>query len=149
MKDLNQVALVGRLTRDAEAPQGSGPARFSIAVNRPKKQGDSYVDEASFIDCEYWHKSLLPYLVKGKQIAVQGELRQERWNDRESGAARSKLVVVAQDIQLLGSREEGHSEAQTSTAGKVPATAAASAAPPRGAPAQASLGDEFTDDIPF
>ena len=91
MRDLNVVTLIGRLTRDAEAPQGNGPVRLSIAVNRTRKDGDQYVDEASFVDIEYWHKSLVPYLVKGKQIAVLGELRQERWTDRETGAAFAKV----------------------------------------------------------
>lgn len=73
MRDLNRVILIGRLTRDAEAPAGNGPTRLSIAVNRSRKDGDQYVDEASFIDLEYWHKSLTPYLTKGKQIAALGQ----------------------------------------------------------------------------
>lgn len=132
MKDLNHVDLIGRLTRDAEAPQGSGPARFAIAVNRPKKQGDGYIDEASFIDLEYWHKSALPYLVKGKQIAVSGEIRQDRWE--KDGQKHSRIVVVANDIQLLGGREDSASRGEPQQG---PAAAASSG------------GDEFTDDIPF
>ena len=150
MKDLNTVTLIGRLTRDAEAPAGNGPTRLSIAVNRTRKDGDQYVDEASFIDLEYWHKSLTPYLVKGKQIAVQGELRQERWTDRETGAARSKLVVVVNDkagIQLLGSKE-GQGEARTPSGGETHARATANAQAGRGA-ASGPAADDFTDDIPF
>jgi len=150
MRDLNRVILIGRLTRDAEAPAGNGPTRLSIAVNRSRKDGDQYVDEASFIDLEYWHKSLTPYLTKGKQIAVEGELRQERWTDRETGAARSKLVVVVNDkagIQLLSSRdgEAGTNHGQTREN--------ATATPPRASqsPSKASgpAADDFTDDIPF
>lgn len=150
MKDLNTVTLIGRLTRDAEEPT-SGPTRLSIAVNRTRKDGDQYVDEASFIDIEYWHKSLVPYLVKGKQIAVQGELRQERWTDRETGAARSKLVVVVNDkawIQLLGSKE-GQGEARGASGGETHARAPANAQAARGEAPRAPAADDFTDDIPF
>ena len=149
MKDLNVVTLIGRLTRDAEAPQGNGPVRLSIAVNRSKKEGDQYVDEASFVDLEYWHKSLTPYLVKGKQIAVQGEIRQERWTDRETGAARSKLVVVVNDkagIQLLGSKE-GQGEARTGSGGESRGNAPANATAAHGGARQPALAD-FDDDLP-
>ena len=74
--DLNSWTGVGRLGRDVENPSGNGPARFSIAVNRRAKQGEDWVDEASWIDIEYWHKSVLPYLRKGTRIGVRGELRQ-------------------------------------------------------------------------
>ena len=155
MRDLNVVTLIGRLTRDAEAPQGNGPVRLSIAVNRTRKEGDQYVDEASFVDLEYWHKSLTPYLVKGKQIAVQGEIRQERWTDRETGAARSKLVVVVNDkagIQLLGSKEgqgeaRGGSDGANSARGEGDAKSAGNSASQRAS--QGPAADDFTDDIPF
>lgn len=150
MTDLNRVILIGRLVRDAEEPQNNGPVRLSIAVNRSVKHGDTYEDEASFIDIEYWHRSLVPYLMKGKQIAVQGELRQERWTDRETGAARSKLVVVVNDkagIQLLGSKE-GQGEARGPSGGETHARTTANATAGRGE-ASGPTADDFTDDIPF
>jgi len=136
--DLNTWTGVGRLGRDVENPSGNGPARFSIAVNRRAKQGEDWVDEASWIDIEYWHKSVLPYLRKGTRIGVRGELRQDRWE--QDGQKRSKLVVVAQDIQLLDSKGE--------------TTGATSAAPNGGTTRQgtaqpAAVQTDFTDDIPF
>jgi single-strand DNA-binding protein len=108
MSDLNHVILIGRLTRDAElkyTSNGTAVCRFSIAVNRKKKNGDQWVDEANFFDIVLWGRqgeALNQYLVKGKQIGVNGELRQERWQDKDSGQARSKVEVAASNIQLLG-----------------------------------------------
>jgi single-strand DNA-binding protein len=102
------VALIGRLTRDAELKYTSGGTavcKFSVAVNRKKKDGDNWVDEASFFDVVLWGRqgeALNQYLVKGKQIGVNGELRQERWQDRDSGQGRSRIEIVADNIQLLG-----------------------------------------------
>lgn len=105
MKDLNHVVLVGRLTRDAELKyiaSGTAVGRFSLAVNATKKQGDKYIDEASFFDCVLFGKiaeSVDRYLVKGKQVAVEGELHQKRWE--QDGQSRSKVEVVVSNIQLL------------------------------------------------
>ncbi|MBL8968254.1 MAG: single-stranded DNA-binding protein [Spirochaetaceae bacterium] len=149
MADLNSVSLVGRLTRDVEAPAGNGPARFSVAVNRRVKQGEQWTDEASFFDIEYWHKSILSYLTKGKQIAIRGELKQDRWQDRTTGENRSKIIIVAQDVQLLGGQaQEGQGGAQAaSSACGYQKPAAGATAGQGGAPA--GKPDDFTDDIPF
>lgn len=106
MADINCVVLVGRLTRDAELKytnSGYPVCTFSIAVNRRRKNGDTWEDEVSFFDIVLWGKqgeSLNQYLVKGKQVSVSGELRQNRWE--QDGQARSKVEVVAGNIQLLG-----------------------------------------------
>ena len=83
--DINVVVLVGRLTRDCElksTPQGTSVCRFSIAVNRRKRTGDRWEDEVSYFDVVLWGKSadtLKPYLQKGRQVSIEGELRQNRW----------------------------------------------------------------------
>jgi single-strand DNA-binding protein len=106
MMDLNHVSLIGRLTRDAEykvLPSGQAVCNFSIAVNRRRKNGDSWEDEANYFDIVLWGKqadSLNRYLVKGKQIGVDGELRQDRW--QQDGQNRSKVVISAINVQLLG-----------------------------------------------
>ena len=85
MADLNHVTLIGRLTRDAElkyTPGGLAISSFSIAVNRRRKNGDQWIDEVSYFDINLYGKaaeSLKQYLLKGKQVAVDGELRQDRW----------------------------------------------------------------------
>ena len=112
--DLNRVTIIGRLTRDAELKStGSGisVSKFSIAVNRRTKNGDEWKDEASFFDVTLFGKqaeSLDQYLLKGKQVAIDGELRQERWTDNQTGQQRSKVVIVADNVQLLGSKENGN-----------------------------------------
>lgn len=100
MADLNTVALVGRLVRDAE-DSGRGPVRFDLAVNRRAKDGDEWHDEASFFPVEYWHRSLTPYLVKGARVGIVGELRQDRWTAND-GSNRSRVIVIAGRIDLMG-----------------------------------------------
>ena len=104
--DTNSVVLVGRLTRESElrfTSGGTAVSRFSIAVNRMKRSGDQREEEVSFIDITVWGKQaevLNPYLTKGRQICVNGELRQSRWE--QDGQSRSRIEVVANNIQLLG-----------------------------------------------
>jgi single-strand DNA-binding protein len=109
--DINQVVLIGRLTRDAELKYTSGGTavcKFSIAVNRNRKQGDQFVEEASFFDIVVWGRqgeAISKYLEKGKQVAVQGELRQNRWE--QDGQTRSKVEIHAFNLQLLGGPGSG------------------------------------------
>lgn len=106
MADLNHVTIIGRLTKDAELKYtsgGSAVSNFSIAVNRRRKNGDQWVDEVSFFEINLYGKSaesLKQYLLKGKQIAVDGELRQDRWE--KDGQSHSKISIVASTVQLLG-----------------------------------------------
>ena len=105
--DINVVVLVGRLTRDCElksTQQGTSVCRFSIAVNRRKRTGDKWEDEVSYFDITLWGKSaetLSSYLTKGRQVSIQGELRQNRWE--QDGQTHSKIEVVANNVQLLSS----------------------------------------------
>ncbi len=111
--DINRVVLVGRLTRDAELSYtntGFALTKFSIAINRRKKSGDQWVDEANFFDVVLWGKrgeALNQYLTRGQQLAVEGELRQERWE--KDGVKRSKVTIEATNIQLLGGSKSDRS----------------------------------------
>ena len=106
MADINRVILVGRLTRDAELKytnSGLQICNFSLAINRRRKNGDQWIDEANFFDCVLMGRSaeaIHRYLVKGKQIGVDGELRQDRWE--QDGQRRSKVIVHCNNVQLLG-----------------------------------------------
>lgn len=127
--DLNVVALVGRLTRDAElryAQSGSAILHFSIAVNRRKRTGDNqWEDEANFFDCAMFGKSVQTvsqYLVKGKQVSIVGELRQNRWE--ADGQTRSKVEIVVNSLSLLGSSQGG-----TGGGSYVPRTGSMNASP--------------------
>jgi single-strand DNA-binding protein len=133
MANINAVVIVGNLTRDAEIKffnNGNAIVKGSIAQNRRKKQGDTWVDEAMFFDFAYGGKgaeAVHKYLTKGKMIGIQGELRQDRWE--QDGQARSKVFVSAFEIQLLGGRE-------------------GAAQPTRDQP-QGPTDEQFQDDIPF
>jgi single-strand DNA-binding protein len=111
MTDLNDVILIGRITKDVGSDErsfsfvGNGTAKaiVSLAVNRSIKKGDSWEDEVSYIDCEIWGKTaenLKDKLVKGKQVCVHGYLKQDRWE--KDGQKQSRLKVVAESVQLLG-----------------------------------------------
>ena len=128
--------IIGRLTRDMETRYTAGGmaiGKFSLAVNRKKKSGEQWVDEASFFDMTCFGKTaenLAQYMTKGKQVGVDGSLHQDRWQD-DSGQARSRVVINADNIQLLGGGTE-----QTAPA------------PSRQEAPQNQPGN-FPDDIPF
>jgi len=145
MADINKVTLIGRLTRDSELryTEGGTPvSKFSVAVNRSVKRGDTWEDEVSFFDVVLWGKmavSVNQYLLKGKQVGIDGELRQERWE--QNGQNRSRIEIVASKVQLLGG---GNADA--------PQRQQPSKAPPqgeRGHEGKTPDHDHFTDDIPF
>jgi single-strand DNA-binding protein len=110
MADVNHVILIGRLTRDCELKYTSGGmaiANLSLAVNRRVKKGEQWTEEVSFFESVLFGKTaegLKPYLLKGKQIAVEGELKQDRW--QQDGQNRSKVVISASNVQLLGGNEK-------------------------------------------
>lgn len=119
MTDLNSVFLIGRVVRDITTNDfvviGSTPKlSLSIAVNRSKKQNDQWVDEASFFDVTVWGKqaeTIKNYISKGKQIAVQGYLKQDRWE--KDGQKFSKVAIVADNIQLLSGNNSAQPQQKT------------------------------------
>lgn len=108
--DLNTVAIIGNLTRDAELSyfnNGGAVAKFSIASNRSRKDGDQWISEANFFEISYFGKpaeAIKPYLLKGKKVAIQGSLKQDRWE--KDGQKFSKVTIVANSVELLGGRAE-------------------------------------------
>jgi len=132
MQDLNSVALVGRLTRDIEVSYTKGGmaiGKMSVAVNSSKKEGDQWVDVASYFDITLFGKSaenLKKYLVKGQQIAISGSLKQDRWE--KDGQKYNKVSIVADTIQLVGGKSGGQEKAPV---------------------AKTNLDDGFPEDVPF
>lgn len=114
MADVNNVTVVGRLTRDLNASDqrefaytatGVARANISIAVGTRRKNGDQWVDESNYFNVTIFGRtaeSLKPYLTKGKQIAVEGSLKQDRWQDQATGKTRDRVYIIANNIQLLG-----------------------------------------------
>ena len=104
MADLATITMTGRLTRDPETTetQKSSVVKFAMAVNGFKKE------DVSFFDCEAWGKVgeiVQQYCTKGKQIAIGGTIRIDRWQDKD-GNNRSKPIVNVRDMTLLGSKED-------------------------------------------
>jgi single-strand DNA-binding protein len=101
-KSINQVILMGRLTRDPEmrtTTTGKTIASFSLAVDRGGQD-----DQADFFEVTAWEKLgelVNQYLSKGRRCLVQGRLRQDSWDDKETGKKRSKVEVVATDVTFL------------------------------------------------
>ena len=110
MSDVNKVILVGRLVRDAELKYtntGTALSVFSIAANEYYKSDNEKKEIVSYFEITMWGKraeSLSKYLLKGNQICVVGRLKQDRWT--QDGANRSKIKIVCEDIQLLGSKNK-------------------------------------------
>lgn len=119
-KSINQVILMGRLTRDPEmrtTSTGKTIASFSLAVDRGGQD-----DQADFFDITAWEKLgelVNQYLSKGRRCLVQGRLRQDSWDDKETGKKRSKVEVVATDVTFLDGPGEGGGAA-ASGAGAAP-----------------------------
>ncbi len=114
--DLNHVTLIGRVTKDVtlEYIGQNAKSDVSIAVNRSKKQNDQWVEDVSYFNFTLWGKiaeNLRPYLTKGKQIGIEGHLRQDRWE--KDGQKFSKVSIVAENVQLLGGKS-GNSDGEQS-----------------------------------
>jgi single-strand DNA-binding protein len=147
MADINRVVLVGRLTRDAELKYTSGGqavCKFSIAVNRRKKNGDQWEDEVNYFDVVLWGRqgeALNQYLTKGKAVGVDGELRQDRW--QQDGQNRSRIEIVAGNIQLLGGNPGGGASGGSQGTYQPRNSGGGDQPPPQ-------TGDDgFANDIPF
>ncbi|WP_295154521.1 single-stranded DNA-binding protein [uncultured Brachyspira sp.] len=104
--DFNNVTLIGRLTADPVSkylPSGSAVAEFSIANNY-------YVSSKNTTEVNYFEvvafgkiaETVSKYLTKGKQVAVMGTLRQDRWQDKDTNTSRSKVRIVMSSMQMLG-----------------------------------------------
>lgn len=139
MTDLNHVIEIGRLTRDISERDfgyttgGTARLNLSIAVNRSEKRNGAWQDKVSYFDVTVWGKTaenIKPYLHKGKQIAVDGYLDQQRWE--KDGVKYSKVVIIADNVQLLGGNESAPQAQQ-----------------PAGDYQSAGSGDDFPEDIPF
>ncbi len=118
MATLNKVFLIGNLTRDVDLkyiPSGPAVANFGLAVNRTYTNSDGEkVDDVCYIDVVAWNRLAEvagEYLSKGRPIFVEGRLQMDSW-EQEDGQKRSKLRVVAQNIQFLGGSRDDDSQGE-------------------------------------
>src|ERR1035437_5553783 len=114
-RSLNQVTLMGNLTRDPElrqTPNGQNVTSFSLALNRAYKDASGEWQEATdYIDIVCWGplaERVAQYLSKGRRCLVQGRLQSRSWE--QDGQKRNKVEVLANDVTFLDSRGGGESE---------------------------------------
>ena len=157
MANFNKVILAGNLTRDPElryTPKGTAVAKLGLAVNRSwtTETGEKR-EEATFVDVDAFGKQaevISQYLRKGRSLLVEGRLRLETWDDKQTGAKRSKLGVVLESFSFLdsGNREGGGGGAPQAGAA-APAPRPQRPAPSAPAPASQDGPPPDDDDVPF
>lgn len=115
---INTFTATGRLGRDPESKHfesGAANTKFSIAVDRPKKDAPT-----DWFECVAWDKTgevVANYCKKGSLVGVTGSIYLETWTDRETGNPRSKHVINVQSVTLLGGKSDNTSGGDTSPAG--------------------------------
>jgi single-strand DNA-binding protein len=157
MANLNKVMLIGNLTRDPElrvTPKGTAICQFSLAVNRKfRDEAGADREEVTYVDIEAWGKSgenIAKYCTKGRPLFVEGRLRLDQWEDKTTKEKRSRMKVVCDNFQFLGTgRAEGGAPGGEGGGGEQPrynSPAPRSGAPRPSAPAPQENLDE---DVPF
>jgi single-strand DNA-binding protein len=106
--------LMGNLTRDIELKtigSGTSVARIGLAINRNWTTPDGEKkEEVTFVDCEAWGKQaevMAKFLSKGRPVYIEGRLKLDQWQDKESGANRSAMRVVVEGFQFIDSKGGG------------------------------------------
>ena len=153
MANFNRVILAGNLTRDPElryTPKGTAIARIGMAVNRTwKTETGETKEEATFVDVDAFGRQaevIAQYRKKGRPLLVEGRLKLDQWEDKNTHQKQSKLKVVLESFSFLGTRgEEGGGEAPRPR----PAAPAPAAAPSAPEPAEPSGAAPEEDDVPF
>ena len=160
MANLNKVMLMGNLTRDPEikyTPKGTAVAELGLAINRfiPGDGTHEKREETTFVDVTLWGRQAEiagEYLKKGRPVFIEGRLQLDTWDDKQTGQKRSKLKVVGEAMQLMGSRGDaggggssGGGGGESSAPSSRPAPASHTKPKP---PTDPDLEPE-EDDIPF
>src|SRR4051795_11671731 len=117
MASFNKVILLGNLTRDPEVrytPKGTAVTELGMAVNRvyTAENGEKRED-TTFVDVTFWGRTAEiagEYLKKGRPIFIEGRLQLDTWDDKQSGQKRSKLKVIGENMQMLGTARAGDIE---------------------------------------
>ena len=153
MASFNKVVLVGNLTRDPElryTPKGTAIAKIGLAVNRVwTNEAGEKKEEVTFVDVDVFGRTaenVGQYMRKGRPILIEGRLKLDQWDDKQTGQKKSKLGVVAENVQFLGSAPgaEGGSGAPAAPRAARPAAPRA----PGAAPVEGD-GPPESDDVPF
>lgn len=157
MANFNKVILIGNLTREPElrvTPGGLSICKFGLAVNRnfTDKEGNKR-EETTFVDIDSFGKQaevISKYMSKGRPILVEGRLKLDQWEDKNTNEKRSRLGVVLEQFQFLGSREGGGSEGGGSSDSSGFSSPEQHAPPQRKAASSAPAArDDVDEDVPF
>jgi single-strand DNA-binding protein len=144
------------LTRDPElryTPKGTAVTEIGLAVNRIYSGEDGEKkEETTFVDVTLWARQAEiagQYLKKGRPVFIEGRLQLDTWDDKQTGQKRSRLRVVAENLQLLGSRQDSEGASSFSSSSPAPRRSPSAPAPaPKPEPRDPDL-DAEPDDIPF
>ena len=154
MANFNKVILAGNLTRDPElryTPKGTAIARIGMAINRTwKNETGETKEEVTFVDVDVWGRqaeTIGQYMSKGRPIFIEGRLKLDQWDDKESGQKRSKLKVVCESFQFLGAPKGAAGGGEFSE--QPPAAKPARPRPAAAPAAEEAPPAEGEDNIPF
>ena len=152
MASFNKVILLGNLTRDPEVrytPKGSAVCDLGVAVNRQYTLDNGEKrEEVTYVDVVLWARLAEiagEYLKKGRPVFIEGRLQLDTWDDKQSGQKRSKLRVIGETMQLLGSRPSGAAGSAEGGEESMRAPARPSAPPVK----TAAPAEPDDDEIPF
>src|SRR5689334_20073425 len=164
MRGFNKVILIGNLTRDPElryTPKGTAVAKIGLAINRVwRDETGANKEEVTFVDVDAWGKqaeTISQYLKKGRPILVEGRLKLDQWDDKQTNQKRSRLGVVLEAFQFLDSGGGGGGGGFGSGGGgaggggggsprPAPNRPSGQASPP---PASEEMPPDAEDDVPF
>ena len=161
MPSLNKVLLMGNLTRDPElrvTPKGTSICQFSLAINRTfKMESGETREEVTYIDIEAWGKqgeTIAKYVTKGRPLFVEGRLRLDQWEDKNTKEKRSRMKVVLDNFQFLGDSRGGGGGGGGAPSGAtepgIDQTASPERhAPPSRGPAKPAATENLDEDVPF
>ena len=159
MPSLNKVLLMGNLTRDPElrvTPKGTPICQFSLAINRQfKMESGESREEVIFVDVEAWGKqgeTIAKYMTKGRPLYVEGRLRLDQWEDKNTKEKRSRMKVVLEQFQFLGDSRGGAGGGGQGTEpgmDQSPAPERHSPPPRPGAGSKPSSPENLDEDVPF
>ena len=154
MASFNKVILMGNLTRDPElryTPKGTAIAKIGLAVNRVwTNEAGEKKEEVTFVDVDIFGRTaenVGQYMRKGRPILIEGRLKLDQWDDKQTGQKKSKLGVVAETVQFLGSANGGGGEGGAPAAARPARPSPGPSAPPAEPPD--SDGPPESDDVPF
>lgn len=163
MPALNKVLLMGNLTRDPElrvTPKGTPICQFALAINRTfKMESGETREEVIYVDIEAWGKqgeTIAKYCTKGRPLFVEGRLRLDQWEDKNTKEKRSRMKVVLENFQFLGDSRGGAGGGGTGAAAGAAAGGDADQAnsperhsPPPRSGSKPGAQENLDEDVPF